>query len=470
MRDGRDLDEVFEDMFADHTPEELEEIQRKYATKGDVMEAEKLIAAKAKNILRHYVETVLPNGFKAQLVAHSRRATLRYRDALLKARDELVAQIERLPAATRDADPEDLNRRTAFLVRAAKHLDLLKAIDFVPVISVGTANDENGLRALDRPGQAEAGDRRRLPQTVPRTRTSWRQARSPPPSSIVKSMLLTGFDAPVEQVLYLDRSMREAELLQAVARVNRPADGKKCGYVIDYAGVTNHLTQALKAYSADDIQGALKDLRRRSGILGRSGTASGCCSPSTASPQATARRPTRNASSCWKTVSCATGSKSSLRSSWPLWTPCCPCRTPRPTCPTAKLFAEIAMRARRRYRIDDGTFDPSLYGEKVRELIDEHLESLGVDQVLPPVSLTSADFRQKVAAMASPRARASEMEHAIRHHIDVHLAEDPVRYRRLSERLEQILAEHKGNWEQQALALGELLEEMKTHDAERDRW
>src|SRR5260370_28042031 len=106
------------------------------------MEAEKLIAAKAQNILRHYVGTVLPNGFRAQLVAHSRRATLRYRDALLQARDELVAQIEGLPAATRDDDPEDLNRRTAFLVRAAKHLDLLKAIDFVPVISVGTANDE----------------------------------------------------------------------------------------------------------------------------------------------------------------------------------------------------------------------------------------------------------------------------------------------------------------------------------------
>ena len=142
VRDGRDLDEVFEDMFADHTPEELEEIKRRYATKGDVMEAEKLIAAKARNILRHYVGTVLPNGFKAQLVAHSRRATLRYRDALLKARDELVSQIERLSAATRDADPAELNRRTAFLVRAARHLDLLKAIDFVAGDLVGTANDE----------------------------------------------------------------------------------------------------------------------------------------------------------------------------------------------------------------------------------------------------------------------------------------------------------------------------------------
>ena len=60
--------------------------------------------------------------------------------------------------------------------------------------------------------------------------------RKPAAFLIVKSMLLTGFDAPVEQVLYLDRSMKEAELLQAVARVNRPADGKKCGYVIDYVG------------------------------------------------------------------------------------------------------------------------------------------------------------------------------------------------------------------------------------------
>ena len=91
--------------------------------------------------------------------------------------------------------------------------------------------------------------------------------RKPAAFLIVKSMLLTGFDAPGEQVLYLDRSMKEAELLQAVARVNRPADGKMCGYVIDYVGVTNHLTRALKAYSADDIQGALKDLRTEIGHL-----------------------------------------------------------------------------------------------------------------------------------------------------------------------------------------------------------
>ena len=141
----------------------------------------------------------------------------------------------------------------------------------------------------------------------------------------------------------------------------------------------------------------------------------------------------------------------------------------KPYLPEAYLFAQIAAEARRRYRVDDGTFDPSLYGEKVRELIDRHMESLGVDPALLPVSLSSADFERQVAAMAGPRARASEMEHAIRHHINVHSGEDPVAYRRLSERLEEILAEHAGNWEQQALFLAELAEEIKAHDSERMR-
>src|SRR5207248_9227072 len=65
----------------------------------------------------------------------------------------------------------------------------------------------------------------------------------------VKSMLLTGFDAPVEQVLYLDRAMRGHELLQAIARVNRTRLGKTCGLVVDYFGVARHLKDALAVYT-----------------------------------------------------------------------------------------------------------------------------------------------------------------------------------------------------------------------------
>jgi type I restriction enzyme, R subunit len=78
---------------------------------------------------------------------------------------------------------------------------------------------------------------------------------------IVKSMLLTGFDAPIEGVMYLDRPIREAELLQAIARVNRTGHGKQHGIVVDYYGVANHLKEALAAYSDEDVEGALQSLK-----------------------------------------------------------------------------------------------------------------------------------------------------------------------------------------------------------------
>jgi type I restriction enzyme R subunit len=75
---------------------------------------------------------------------------------------------------------------------------------------------------------------------------------------IVTDMLLTGFDAPVLQVIYLDKPLKEHRLLQAVARTNRPyKDLKEAGLVIDYVGVLKEFKKALEMYSEDDIKGAL---------------------------------------------------------------------------------------------------------------------------------------------------------------------------------------------------------------------
>jgi type I restriction enzyme, R subunit len=66
---------------------------------------------------------------------------------------------------------------------------------------------------------------------------------------IVNNMLLTGFDAPVEQVMYLDKIIVAHGLLQAIARVNRVAGvAKEKGFVVDYVGVGHHLKQALDTY------------------------------------------------------------------------------------------------------------------------------------------------------------------------------------------------------------------------------
>src|SRR5690606_25837727 len=78
---------------------------------------------------------------------------------------------------------------------------------------------------------------------------------------IVKDMLLTGFDAPIEQVMYLDRPLKEHNLLQAIARVNRIyGDRKKCGYVIDYYGVSNHLEEALAIFDMEELGQPMESL------------------------------------------------------------------------------------------------------------------------------------------------------------------------------------------------------------------
>jgi type I restriction enzyme R subunit len=82
VKDGASLDDLFEDLFREHTPEELEAIKQKYATKGQIFEAPDLIRDKARDMLRHYVTHILPNGLKAQVVAYSRLAVVRYLNAL----------------------------------------------------------------------------------------------------------------------------------------------------------------------------------------------------------------------------------------------------------------------------------------------------------------------------------------------------------------------------------------------------
>jgi type I restriction enzyme R subunit len=66
---------------------------------------------------------------------------------------------------------------------------------------------------------------------------------------IVKEMLLTGFDAPVAAVLYMDRPMKEHALLQAIARVNRVYPGKDFGLIVDYWGLFGKLNNAMDMYS-----------------------------------------------------------------------------------------------------------------------------------------------------------------------------------------------------------------------------
>ncbi|KDN85729.1 type I site-spific deoxyribonuclease [Kitasatospora cheerisanensis KCTC 2395] len=454
IAEAEDLEDAIAQYFPELTDEEYDQLQERYATTSDVLAADSLVRKKARDMLAHYVSGVMPNGFKAQVVAHTRRVAVRYRDALLAARAELVAEAEKLSEALLEKAPEELKGRQAVQVAARRKLDLLKTIDFVPVISEGQNDTEDLATWTDGAGQEAAIDRFR--KAFPESPS---ESDKPIAFLIVRTMLLTGFDAPIEQAMYLDRRIKEAELLQAVARVNRVADRKACGFVVDYAGVSKHLQAAMEAYSADDAEGKpidfaveiakLEPRRNRLMMLFTDRGVSPADDPLSieACVELLADEDLRDKFEV------------ALRKFLMAVETVMPRSEAKPFLADVRLFALVAKWTRARYR-EMAEFDPSLYGEKVRELIDRHVIALGVSQVIPPAEITAQDFAPKVQALPGAKAQASEMQHAIRHHLDVYFNQDPAEYGKLRERLEQILAEYAEQWEQQVLLFQALVDEV----------
>jgi len=455
IKDDASLDELFEDLFRQHSPEELEAIKKKYATKGHIFDAPALIADKARDMLRHYVTNILPNGYKAQVVAYSRLAAIRYSDALKDARDELLAEAEALPAADKAMDDEALCQRPVALqamVQAWRYRELLARIEVAPIIS-GSNNDDPAWKTwTDSTAQEQLIKRFKKPLTHAKPDKA-----DPLAILIVKSMLLTGFDAPIEGVMYLDRPIREAELLQAIARVNRTGFGKRCGIVVDYYGVAQHLKEALAAYADEDVAGALASLKDEVPILRERHLRV---------VDIFRQRGIENLEDTEACVEVLGNEK--LRAEFVVklkaFLASLDTVLPRPDglpfSADAKQLAYIHARARNRYK--EGPVLGKDVGAKVRKLIDDHVVSLGVDPKIPPIQLTDAEFDTHVGRAASDRAKASEMEHAIKSHIRRHLDEDPVRFRKLSERLNDILRTLGEQWNELISQLQHMVDELRS--------
>ena len=201
------LDKLFDAIFHEETEEERAHIRRRYANKETIAEAEQRIQMISMDIAEHFKTKVRPNGFKAQVVAPSRAAALRYSRFL----NDFGVRAYPIITTSANDGPEFQD-------------------------ALGLNQDQITNAFVDPDGE--------------------------PDVLVVVDMLLTGFDAPVEQVLYLDRSLREHGLLQAVARVNRRFSHehekvlteKNYGLVVDYHGVAQDLHEALESFDWPDVQ------------------------------------------------------------------------------------------------------------------------------------------------------------------------------------------------------------------------
>lgn len=382
---GTTLDAVFDRVFADRTEEEREAIKKKYGSEAAIAGAPKRIETICLDLIDHYTNYIQPNGFKAQVVA--------------------------------------VNRETAALYKTT--LDRLNAPQSALLISSSNKDDER----LE-PHHTTGEQRKELVE---------RFCKPDDPLSIlvVCDMLLTGFDAPIEQVMYLDAPLREHTLLQAIARVNRVYDDKKTfGLIVDYWGVSESLQEALAIFSPTDVKGAMK--------------------PKT---DELPRLQARHAAALRFFV--AVKDKDDLD-------PCVAVLEPEdiradfdlafkrfaesldmmlpdpralPYVSDAKWLGKIRASAGARYR--DGKVDISDSGAKVRKLIEEAVSADGIQILVERVSLFTPEFEKKLEVLKTDDARASEMEHAIKDEIHVKLEEDPAFYTSLRQRLEKLIAERK---------------------------
>ena len=400
---GDSLDKLFDEYFGDKTEEEQSAIKKKYGTEKAVLEAPQRIRWVCIDILKHYREHIQPNGFKAMIVTSSRHAATVYKRML----DELDAPESRVIISGDHNDPEYLRQYTDSTKQKQYITDFAKPLNESPISIL-----------------------------------------------IVKDMLLTGFDAPVCQVMYLDRKITDHNLLQAIARVNRTYEGKQCGFIVDYYGLSDYLTEALDMFTSADIKGALRNLKEELPKL-----------------QACHTR----AMKYFKDVdkddidACVLVLKDEdIRQQFEIdfkkfakqMDIILPDVASKPYIPDLMFLGKVNQSAKNMYR------DPQLniagVGEKVRKLIDEHIIGTGVDPKIPPIDLLSKDFKKHVSNIKSDKAKASEIEHAIKSHITVNLENDPTYYRTLSEKLEKIIQEHGEHWDELVQLLFEFRENIES--------
>jgi len=446
LKDKHGFDTKFEDLFKTRSEAELLAIKKKYGASGDILEAEKRIAAIARDLVSHYIDNILPDGFKAQVVCHSKLAAVRYQKSI---REALASRLE--SENLKPKPDTELIRRVAFL----KAVVVVSSDTTNELAIITEARKEakrwNAVENFCKPFDFDDPDKDLTGIAF----------------LIVCDMLLTGFDAPVEQVMYIDKRLKEHNLLQAIARVNRVTKNKHRGFIVDYIGLANHLAQALAIYSqedAQDIQQGLKSLLTELPILEERyerllqhfraagvGAIEAFVKDELPTPDAEVAV-VHAAVGTLKDIKRRADFEVYLKKFLQSLNLILPNQAGHRYRGPARRFGYLLRMVKERYK--DDSLDIADAGAKVKALINEHLIDLGINPRIPPIELLADDFISNVQkhAQGDPEAKASEMEHAIRKHCTVHFDEDPAFYKRLSEKLEKLIQDHQNNW--QVLAEG----------------
>lgn len=188
------IDEAYAQLTDQISEQDRDDLARRAAKMALLIKAPARVEAICKHIVKHFQEKVEPNGFKAQVVTFDRECCVLYK----KVMDTLISP---------DASA-------------------------IVMHTQGGKADAFAAWKLDKDAEEKLLDR-------------FRDPKEPLKFLIVTSKLLTGFDAPILQAMYLDKPMKDHNLLQAICRTNRVYPGKTHGLIVDYLGIFDDVASAL---------------------------------------------------------------------------------------------------------------------------------------------------------------------------------------------------------------------------------
>ena len=421
-----ELDAEFNAKFGNET-EDKKDLLKREALRKYQFSAERMEDV-ARHFITHFKEKIYPDGHKAMLVCDGRFGAIRYKQIIEGLKAEGFHNFETKAVVSIGSPKTDEVAKEYYgtLDWNKNNPGNQKPIWVTAPEQVKTVQSDYKLPYGDESNKEKSGNKQFDNTAI----------------IIVSDMLLTGYDAPIASCLYLDKPLKEHNLLQAIARVNRSGKGKNAGYIIDYNGITAHLLQALEIFSGDirpdDI---LKNINEEYPKLELNHTKL----VDFFKPLGVDRNYLRaeyidEAVRYIEPLDKRDEFKTLLKQFNKSVVIVLPNTKAMKFFGDFKLYNEIKLRARNAYPDDEELKISKDESRLLQEIIDAHLKSAGVQNLLnEPVSIIDKDkFREEILN-ASPATKELKMRNNLKHVIKVGIDKSPDFFKPLAQRLEELI-------------------------------
>lgn len=431
------IDKWFERITLDLTDQQRADLKKKFHREEEVLKTDQRLEEIAFDIQEHFKANFKNTGFKGQLACSSKENAIRYKkffDSFGDIKTEVI-----ISAPDTREDHSDLDESNIPEVQS-----FWKSM----IAQYGSEEkyNEKIINAFKKSDEPEI--------------------------LIVVDKLLTGFDAPRNTVIYIDKKLKEHNILQAIARVNRVFEGKAYGLVIDYRGIFGELNEAIDTYAAlenegfdkEDIEGTIVNTDIEISQLAERHT---------------------NVWEIFKEVKNKSDTESLQRHLEPidrrqefykrLTTFSNTLRLANGNAKfqdetevdiknlyqrDLKMFVELRAAVKQRY---GETVDYSSYEKQIRNMVNKYI---GAEQVKIIIQQTNifdeANFQNELDGIDGDAAKADTIASRLKRSISEKFEEDPALYKKLSDMIDETIKAHREKRLSDAQYLAKVTEAMET--------